>query len=179
MMKLVGDKNAFDAYEPSNGHEERFDRKLNDAFGKKNKDYRWLKVAASILVVVSCCGLWFLSQPIKDNMVEVEDLKEDDIPIEEAELYYKQSFENQMDLLATHSQSIEAKVLIEESQLMVDTLDMQYKQLEIQLKETGDQRVAAAMINNYKSRIKILETLIQQLKYVNHLKEENHENNAS
>ena len=119
------------------------------------------------------------SLDIKENMVKVEDLKEDDIPIEEAELYYKHSFENQMDLLATHSQSIEAKVLIEESQLMVDTLDMQYKQLEIQLKETGDQRVAAAMINNYKSRIKILETLIQQLKYVNHLKEENHENNAS
>ncbi|MFT6165681.1 MAG: hypothetical protein ACJAV5_001775 [Vicingaceae bacterium] len=39
----------------------------------------------------------------------------------------------------------------------------------------GDRRVATAMILNYKSRITILENLVEQLEYVNQLKTQTNE----
>lgn len=178
-MKLVGDKKGFDQAMPSSGHEARFERKLEDAFGSKRTEFPWLKFAASLLVIVSVAGILYFTETNNDpGIIEIADKERKEIPIKEAEQYYKQSFQKQFDLIASTNTSVEGKMMIEESQALISQLDEQYQKLEEELKITGDQRVAAAMINNYKSRIKILETLVQKLTYVNHLKEGNYESNA-
>tara|TARA_B110000503_G_C7157385_1_gene417931 strand:+ start:979 stop:1188 length:210 start_codon:yes stop_codon:yes gene_type:complete len=65
--------------------------------------------------------------------------------------------------------------MINESMLLIEGLQKEYSELENELKKTGDRRVATAMILNYKSRITILEKLVEQLEYVNQLKTQTNE----
>jgi hypothetical protein len=65
--------------------------------------------------------------------------------------------------------------MLKESLELINELQKEYKVLEQDLKNTGDQRVATAMILNYKSRIEILEKLLEQLEYVTQLKNQRDE----
>ncbi len=65
--------------------------------------------------------------------------------------------------------------MIDESLQLINELQVEYKELEKEFKHTGDQRVATAMILNYKSRITILEKLVEQLEFVNQLKNQKDE----
>tara|TARA_B110000046_G_scaffold15690_1_gene15014 strand:- start:23695 stop:23904 length:210 start_codon:yes stop_codon:yes gene_type:complete len=65
--------------------------------------------------------------------------------------------------------------MIEESLQLINELQAEYKELEKEFKHTVDQRVATAMILNYKSRITILEKLVEQLEFVNQLKNQKDE----
>jgi hypothetical protein len=124
-------------------------------------------------------SVWFYTENNDNGVVEIADKERTEIPVKEAEKYYRQSFNSQFNLIAENYQGIESRKMIEESNKLVQKLDIQYQLLVKELEETGDQRVAAAMINNYKSRIQILETLVQKLKFVTKLKNEKNENITS
>ncbi len=174
---LKNRKTDFDEMEPEKGHLNRFEDRLKETFSShEKKNFLWLRIAA--IFVLSFGILWFLNngeKPIEiaENTTEQND---ESIPIEEAEYYYKNAFSKKIELLAKENTSPESKTLIEESNQMILDLDNEYLKLVEELERTGDQRVAVAMINNYKSRIKILEALILKIKYINQLKKENDEN---
>ncbi len=169
----------FDSAVPSSGHEQRFERKLNETFSLNRKKFKWPKFAAAAVILVLLGSSLFL-WPKQDNGVQkTADKVRNEIPVKEAELYYEQTFQKQIQLIAANYTSTESREMIEECQQLIKDLEKEYQELDEVLLSTGDQRVAAAMINNYKNRIKILEKLIQELNYVNHQKIEKNENNAS
>ena len=81
----------------------------------------------------------------------------------------------QLNNIAQAYTGTESKQMIDESMLLIKTLQKEYIELEKDLRKTGDRRVATAMILNYKSRITILEKLVEQLEYVNQLKNQTDE----
>lgn len=178
-MKLIDDKNALDQAILSSGHEVRFENRLEDAFGEKKISFPWLKIAASLIFIIGAASIWYYTEKTDNGVIQISDKERTEIPVKEAEQYYKQSFESQFDLIAANYTSTESRTMIEETNSLIQKLDLQYLLLEKELKETGDQRVAAAMINNYKSRIQILEALVNKLKFVTQLKKENNENITS
>jgi hypothetical protein len=178
-MKLIDNKDQFDEGVPSSGHELRFERRLRDSFGERKTHFYWIKIAVSLFFVLAATSIWFYTENKDTGVIEIADKVRNEIPVEEAEQYYKQSFKSQFDIIAANYTSLEGKNMIEESNILIQKLDLQYQTLEKELEETGDQRVAAAMINNYKSRIQILETLVRKLKFVTQLKKEKNENFAS
>jgi type II secretory pathway component PulJ len=80
-----------------------------------------------------------------------------------------------LDVIANAYKGAESKQIVKESLELINELQKEYKVLEQDLKNTGDQRVATAMILNYKSRIEILEKLLEQLEYVTQLKNQRDE----
>ena len=95
------------------------------------------------------------------------------------ENFYQNEFDRQLVAISKNYQDEESKLMIEESQTLINELEKEYKELEKEMKNTGDYRVATAMILNYKSRISILENLIEKLKYVTQLKDQNDDTQAS
>ena len=165
----------FDELEPNNGHQLRFEEKLDKEFHEKKKNWTWLAAAASIILLIS---IGFFQWNGNDSIEPIAVQNEEDnseFPLKEAENFYEYSFEKQFTVIADAYKGPESKQMIEESMLLIKELQSEYKQLEKDLKTTGDQRVATAMILNYKSRISILEELLKQLEYVNHLKNQKDE----
>lgn len=162
------------------GHEKRFEKRLEEAFGNRQTSIPWLKIAALFILAFGLSALgtyvWDDEENIQVDAVESEFKG---IPIQEATFYYAQSIDKKVKLVNQANNSPETAKIITESEKAIAELDSVYLVLQKQLEETGDQRVAAAMINNYKNRIQVLETLIQKITYVNHLKKENNENKAS
>lgn len=164
-----GWEELFFGEDPPDLHEKRMQKRLDNAFRKETTVNIWYKVAA---VLVIAFGLfWFFSNGLdfeRENHF-AEDLN-DGIPIKEASAYYEQSFQNSHKLLVAQNNTLQSRTLIKNSMEMIADLDTQYSLLEDELSKTGDRRVAAAMIKNYKQRIEILEALIQKINYVNNLK---------
>lgn len=171
---LKENKGLWDDQLPEKNHQERFEQKLNEHFPTSSKtSLNWLKIAASLIVVIT--ATWFLMKPnVSDSVAETN--TNSSLPIEDAEYYYKVTIDKQFEMLAAYNDSPEFNSMIEDSKELIMKLEADYKELQKELERTADYRVAAAMISNYKSRIKILEELIQNIQYVNHLKQENHEN---
>lgn len=158
------------------GHEARFENRLESAFGKP-KQNRWkslLAYAAVLGTLLIGFAIAFDSSQTENNFAEEE--QESSFPIAEAQKYYAQSVSTQLKVLDGLAVNPIAKDIVSDTKKEIEELEEQYKKLESELLKTGDQRVAAAMIGNFQSRIKILETLIQQLNYVNQLNKEENEN---
>lgn len=171
---LKYNKGLWEDQVPENGHHQRFEKKLDEQFSKtKKRGLTVWKVAATLIVLIS--SVWFLLNN-ETSTPNGELTEASALPIDDAEYYYRLTIEKQFELLANYNESPEHQSMIEESKQMILQLEVDYKELEQELELTADYRVATAMISNYKSRIKILEELIQNIQYVNHLKEENHEN---
>ena len=153
----------FDELEPSRGHQLRFEERLDKELHKKKKNWTWLAAAASIILLISIGFFqWNGNETHKPIAIQNEE-DNNQFPLKEAENFYENSFETQFAVIADAYKGHESKQMIEESMLLIKELQLEYKQLEKDFKTTGDQRVATAMILNYKSRISILEELLKQL----------------
>ena len=173
--KIKSNRMSFDEEIPPKGHEERFLNKLDkELHHKPNKKSIWLKIAASMVLIIGV-SLFFFIQNESQISDKVADKKDNSIPLREAENYYQNSFKSQFAAMAKNYTDNESLSMISESEKLINELEKDYEELEKELKTTADQRVATAMILNYKSRISILEMLIQKLEYVTQLKNEKNE----
>lgn len=173
--KIQNERLSFDEETPPTGHEERFLAKLDEESSSSNK-LPWLKIAAGLIVIIGL-ALFFsqMSETIDDNSGDMAKNEDSSIPMDEAEYYYKQSFTNQFNAIAKNYTDQESLAMIKESELLIGNLQEEYIELEKELETSGDERVATAMILNYKSRISILEKLIEKLEYVNRIKSQTNE----
>lgn len=179
MIGFKENRAAFDEEEPLVGHDVRFERKLEKELHQKPSPFRaWLKVAASIIILIGIGGLYnYLGKD--DNSINTanstKEKNSESIQLIEAEHYYQKQFNEQFTAITKAYQDNESRLMIQQSQTLIANLEKEYKNLNTELVQTGDYRVATAMILNYKSRISILETLIKKLEYVSLQKNKQHE----
>lgn len=164
----------FDEAEPNLGHRARFEQRLDHEIHKKNFTWKWFAVAASASILITI-GYTEISRPEIETPSETTANNVQEFPLKEAENFYENSFSQQLNNIAKAYTGTESKEMINESVLLIKELQKEYVELENELKKTGDQRVATAMILNYKSRITILEKLVEQLEYVIQLKTQTNE----
>lgn len=161
-----------DWHEPAEGHMERFEDRLDEwstGLPKKRSPYRYIAAAASILLLIGLLG---------KNIVETGgmDLKEVSHEMSETQDYFSMIITERTEALDSY-QNPEEKVIIDEVLTEMKTLDQEYKDLKIELKNSsGDVRVIHAMIGNFQHRIALLETVLSKLKRNQELKLQNHEN---
>jgi hypothetical protein len=167
----------FDDEEPTEGHLQRFEHRLEKEVATPAKAFPWLKFAAAAILLLSLGSLLLLPPSIEESNT-ASPLKES-FPLEEAEEFYTQTYTSRLNYISDNYTNEESKKLILQSQVLIENLESRYRELEQDLKETGDLRVAAAMIENYTSRIKILEQLITQLEYINQFKSYHYEKSNS
>ncbi|MBT8203924.1 MAG: hypothetical protein KJP14_08125 [Eudoraea sp.] len=168
----------FDTQEPMAGHEARFLDKLNAAQGtisihgkKPSTWWKPLSIAASV-VLLCALGLSLLNinpsmeQQVADISPEVSDTR----------LYFTALIEQQVSELQAQS-SPETEQMISEVLGQLDKLDANYKRLEQDLVNGGDANlILSAMIQNFQTRISLLQEIMNQIESIENLNNYNDEN---
>ncbi len=176
----------------SKGHESRFEDKLASAFPvekKGNSSFFWLKIAASVLVVLSIAyvGYQTLSKndAIENDIVETNNVTTENPGItlgdlspdlKKVEDFYVTGINVQ---LASLEKSPENEELINGYLKQLDALNKAYTALNTELNEVGpSEATITALIDNLKLRLELLFKLKNKLKELKQLENENYSNST-
>ncbi|WP_339628100.1 hypothetical protein [uncultured Maribacter sp.] len=158
----------------NNGHEERFLEKLQQSLPEDKKpNWAWVKVAASIAIILSVGVGYFLlnensnfentvvgNDPINERQTEFTfgDLSPD---LKKVENYYVANINLE---LAKLEVSPDTKDLIDGFMEQLNNLNLEYKTLNAELKELGpNDQTITALIENLQLRLQLLQKLKRKL----------------
>ena len=149
-------ENDFDDQEPHSGHLERFERKLNIPTKERKTSWKWLSVAASVVLVL---GFWLGSNHQKQQF----DLADVSPKMEEVQTYFVSTINQELKTLEKN-RNLETETIIEEALEELEELEDNYKNFVKELNNDGNSRkIINAMIRNYQQRLDILENVLQQI----------------
>ena len=158
-------RDAFDDLELTDGHEQRFLKKLNK--NKSSKGLRiWYGIAASFifLAMLSFFAKDFIFQSKLNTNSHIISLGDISPKYQEVEEFYKAGVVAKI----TEIEKLNCKIDNEQKSMIdqeLEQLNGSYKNLQAELKANrNDQRIINAMINNYQNRIRFLEQVIEQIK---------------
>ena len=152
-------ENEFDFQKPHSGHLERFERKLNLPKKKKKTSWKWLSVAASVVLMV---GFWLGSNHQKSQL----DLADVSPKMEEVQTYFVSTINQELKTLEKN-RSLDTESIIENALDELEELEDQYKAFIKELTKNGQQRkIINAMIKNYQQRLDILENTLKQIEQI-------------
>ncbi|MFN0729013.1 hypothetical protein [Polaribacter gochangensis] len=154
----------FDIEEPRFGHLERFqDRLKNPAKKKKSFSYKWMSVAASVILIV---GFW-LGANLTNKTLVLADVSPE---MQEAEMFFVSTIKQELKTIEKFRNPTTERV-IEDALNQLEKLDDKYQDLVKALnKSNNDRRVVYAMISNYQNRIEILQDVLTQIDEIKNLK---------
>lgn len=151
------EKNDFDIHEPSSGHLDRFERKLQGAKPQKRLSWRWMSVAAAVIL---CIGFALGNMTQNTNSYDLGNVSP---KMAEAQDFFITAIQVEMAQLENH-RTLETEKIIESALDQIEELEDSYKSFVEELKNTGEQRkVINAMITNYQQRLEILKKALQQI----------------
>lgn len=175
--KMFADlQGQFDIEQPNTGHRAKFLEKLqaNDTqvvdLRPKNRNWRgFLSIAASVLVLIGVGGFYFFNQ---ETTVTQEDLE-----FAQSEQYFSNVIATQLEEL-NKEKTPETQKIIEDTFTQLQVLETDYNSLTIQLNEGADAKfIISAMIENFQTRLQLLEDVMEQINDVKAQKKENYEDN--
>jgi hypothetical protein len=167
----------FDLEEPREGHNARFIEKLNASPAEPARDISWWKpllIAASILLVVGLFlgpNLWNETEKVRIAEISPE--------ISNSEFYFTNIIEQQVKQLEGEN-SPETKKIIEDTLSQLALLESDYKKLEQELLKGGDNNIILrSMIQNFQTRIDLMQDVLAQIEIIKNLKNQQNENNIT
>ena len=165
-------ENQFDIEEPSIGHFNRFEAKLNKHTNSKRKKLikmiASISIAASILLLV---GVW-LGSNYSNKGMELAGISNE---MQETQSYFINTIHKELKTIEKE-RSTDTNKIIDDGLHQLKKLEQQYVTLTLELKEsTEDKRIIYAMISNFQQRIDVLQSLLIQIENVKHLKSINNE----
>lgn len=161
--------NDFDIQEPTSGHENRFEQKLNKRYKKPQKpSWYWLSAAASVVLII---GFW-LGANVQKQTIQLADVSP---KMEEVENYFVSSINQEIKTLEKN-RNLETEMMIEQALHQLEELEDDYQLFVKALKTNGlHQKIINAMIKNYQKRLEILENVSIQIQKNKNLKNTNDE----
>ncbi len=152
-------ENGFDFQEPHSGHLERFERKLNHPKRVNRTSWKWLSVAASIVLVI---GFWLGSNHQK-QMIDLADVSP---KLEEVQDYFVNTIHQELKSVEKN-RSLETETIIEEALDQLEELEDNYRLFLLELNSDGNKtKIINSMIKNYQQRLQILENVLQQIEQI-------------
>lgn len=170
-------QNDFDIEAPNHGHKDRFLDKLkaqnltHDVTVTKTSKSLWkpfIGIAASIVLLIT------LTFNIKTEP-EVQDLANVSPEMANTQNFFTSVITEELEKIDSE-RTPETEALIKDAMTQMETLETQYKQLKLDLTESGnDKRVIHAMIDNFWNRINILKTVLENIEGIKTFKLNNNE----
>ena len=158
----------FDLQEPHSGHLDRFERKLNQRKSINKTSWKWLSVAASILLLI---GFYLGS----NNQKTTIDLADVSAKMEEAQTFFTATINQELKEVEKY-RNTDTERVIEDALSQIEKLEENYNLLISELNSSNkDKRVVYAMISNYQQRIEVLQNLLQQIEQINNPTNTDHE----
>ena len=152
-------ENNFDFQEPHTGHLERFERKLNNSGSNHKTSWKWLSIAASVVLVL---GFWLGSNHQKQQI----DLATISPEMEEVQTYFVATINQELKTLE-ENRNLETETIIENALEELEELEDSYKTFIEELTKNGQQqKIVNAMIKNYQQRLEILENVLKQIEQI-------------
>ncbi|WP_417237012.1 hypothetical protein [Bizionia paragorgiae] len=152
----------FDMATPPSGHQARFLKKLeaqHQGGGFSESTFRrelWKPLAAIAATVVLLIALTFTLKPTP----AVNDLANVSPELANTQSFFTSVINEKLNTI-NNEKSPETTLLIKDAMLQMESLEKEYKQLKIDLTESGnDKRVIHAMINNFWNRINLLKEVV-------------------
>ena len=161
-------RDAFDNEQPEKGHEERFLEKLQQEQPKARSLPMWknaVKIAAIVAIFLTAGTIFLVNYPFNSPKAAEQGMRLSEVSPEyqEVETYLQSNLDNKIDefeRLQCPSGDVEKKEVMQE----ITELDSMYQELQQDLKKNqGNERIINAMINTYRTRIEILEQVINQV----------------
>ncbi|HZJ19914.1 MAG TPA: hypothetical protein VFD35_06120 [Pricia sp.] len=162
---------SFDTEAPKAGHELRFLGKLNASKGlasqekKKKLGRKPLAIAASIALLCAVAVGLYESQPTLDQQVA-----EISPEASRTQFYFAGLIEEQVKALESES-TPQTRQIIDDTLLQLGKLDSDYARLEQDLINGGNSKLLlSAMITNFRTRIDLLQDVLNQIESIKNLK---------
>lgn len=166
---------SFDLDQPRTGHRERFLNRLEEPVEKRgrtgNSWWRHLSIAASIALLLSASVFLFRTEPsMEDQVAQISP------EVSQTSRYFSGLVSQQV-LELQQMASPETQPLIEDALKQIQQLELNYQKLENDLISGGNSKmILSAMIQNFQTRIDLLQEVMDHVEQVKQLKNENHEN---
>jgi hypothetical protein len=175
---IKNNKDFFDEEEPSEGHLERFNRKLEIMFGPKvakRSIVPYLLRAAVVTLLLTLSSLWTWDHFIRPdrNRITLGDVSPE---YKEVENYYV----HQVNMMKSEIVNIDLKNNPEQKEILfkeMKSMDSVYVQLQKELKANpDDERIINAMIEHYQTKMDVMNYILNQLKAIRNENQNNSEN---
>lgn len=166
---IQNQREEFDSPEPAEGHEARFLERLNalEADKKRNSGMLFWRIAAAIILLVVLAVSSLIPRFNEPDDVHYRAMTLGDVSDEmaEVELYYQSRLSEEYNKIDKLSDS---DPLVRSYLDELDTLNEDYKKLEVTLYESGShQKVVLAMIENFRLRLDLMEKLEKKKNLIN------------
>jgi hypothetical protein len=182
-MKTIEDiirnnKDFFEDREPSEGHFERFNRKLEIRFqtiAPKRSIVPYLLRAAVVTLLVTLSSLWTWDHFIRPGSNRTT-LGQVSPQYKEVENYYI----HQVNMMEGEIVTVDLKNNPEQKEMLMKemkTMDSAYVSLQKELKANpDDERIINAMIEHYQTKLEVMTYIVNQLKTIRNDNQNNTEN---
>ncbi len=163
-------QDSFDYGEPAAGHQARFLEKLNASKGvveisrKRRSWWGPLSIAASVAVLIAV-GIGFFNTPptLKEQVAEISP------EVSKSQFYFANLIEEQVKQLESKS-TPQTKRMVDDTMVQLRKLANDYGQLEQDLLKGGNSKlILSAMINNFQTRIDLLQDVLDKIESINNL----------
>lgn len=152
-------ENEFDFHEPHTGHQRRFEKLLKGKNTNKKKSWRWMSVAASVILLIG----FSLGSITQNKPLTLSDISP---KMEEAEAYFVNTISIGTQEIEKN-RSLQTEEIIEDALNQIEELEDHYQLFIKELNSTGEQiRVVNEMIKNYQKRLEILQNALQQIEQI-------------
>ena len=165
---IRNNKEYFDSEEPSEGHFERFQRKLEVRFqpmAVRRSIVPYLLKAAVVTLLVTLSSLWIWDhflRPDRDRM-SLSDVSPQYREVENYYVHQVNLMESELGNLELKGNQEQKKVLLRE----MKSMDSVYVQLQKDLKTNpNDERIINAMIEHYQTKVEVMSYILNQLKVI-------------
>ncbi len=169
--KIRKNRDLFDGAEPSEGHFERFQSRLDSLHDAgsapiKRHSYKLYRIAAVILVLLGLSVIYYLINPSENsNLVSASTLPRE---IQQARMYYDKLAEEKLQKInACAASASEASYIQKVAEDQISQLDSSSVQLETELKtDNQNKRLINALIRNYKTKSDLLDDILNRLCHI-------------
>jgi hypothetical protein len=183
-LRTLFEKERTRKHKMKEGHEARFEQRLNEAFPKRRLPLFYvLGIAASVVVLIGL-GIVFTRQmqtddPVRTTVLEKQPRQEGSYAIslgdlspdlKKVETFYVNSINLELSELDLTG---EYKEVVDDFMGRLSELDQDYKKLTMELNEIGpNEQTISAMIQNLQLRLQILQKLKEKLNQLKSSKNE-------
>ena len=171
-------KGSFDVASPPAGHRERFLQRMESpgrsSGGSGSRPWwRHLSIAASIALLLAASVFLFRTEPsVQDQVAQISP------EVSETSRYFAGLVSMQVEKLQEMS-SPETKPLIEDTLRQLELLETDYVKMEQDLIQGGNSKmILSAMIQNFQTRIDLLQAMMDRIEEVKQFKNETNETNT-
>ena len=164
---IRSNRDLFEGAEPSEGHFERFNRKLEMRFHKtvRRSIVPYLLRAAVVTLLITLSSLWTWDNFIRRdrNMMALGDVSPQYKEVENYYVHQVNLMENELVDISTGNNTEQKNMLLTE----MKSMDSIYVHLQKELKANpNDERIINAMIEHYQTKLEVMTLIVNQLKEI-------------